>query len=73
MNDYFLINVSYYGADDARRQYYWEECLHDWLKSVTYLCNNYGAFCVPENVDLTGISWYYKRNEYNTFPILTAG
>jgi len=40
VNDYFLINDSYYGADHARRQYDWEECLHDWLKSVTYLCNN---------------------------------
>ena len=40
VNDYFLINDLYYGADHARRQYYWEECLHDWLKSVTYLCNN---------------------------------
>ena len=27
----FLINDSYYCADHARRQYFWEECLHDWF------------------------------------------
>jgi len=32
VNDYFHINGSYYGADEVRRQYEWEECLHVWLK-----------------------------------------
>jgi len=31
MKDDFPINDSYYGADHVRRQYDWEECLHDWL------------------------------------------
>jgi uncharacterized protein (UPF0262 family) len=33
VNDYFLINDSYYDAVHARRQYDWEECLHDWLNA----------------------------------------
>jgi hypothetical protein len=70
VNDYFLINDLYYGADHARRQYYWEECFHDWINASFMRIK---TSLRQKLVDLTDISWYYKRSEYNAFTILTAG